>query len=461
MGIIILASFAITAAIAVVSTPVAFNLMLLFFPLEQVLWSSADFLRSSVSAMRIVNYAIGMITLMSGALALARDTSRWRGSFSVGQVLTIVLYCWTLLSLLWSPGVELALDAISTQLPYWVLFLVLTPMFINDLAELRKAINWAFLLSTGMCAVILLSPEFTQRFGRLGLSVGVGAASSRSSPLALGELGGLCLLFAALSLRRNLVWNLLCLGAASVGTAVAVLSGSRGQLICAIVALAVGFPLTRPMKNWRGYLLGLLGAAVVIPILLAVANTVVQSGSNDMAKRWGSDMSQSDASVRVENSLFLIENYIRSPGHWIQGMGFYWFGASNPYGEPYTHVMFVDMFCEEGIVGGVLITCIVVTCFRSFRKVFQQIGDSATERRAMGTLATMIIYQFLLVNKQGNIAGAFSYFLLMIVPCRLAARADKGLQIMEHEPYDPNWASAGEGTDSAAGGRLGLQGAQA
>jgi len=176
---------------------------------------------------------------------------------------------------------------------------------------------------------------------------------------------------------------------------------------------------------------------VVIPLILYVASIVAEGGSADMAKRWGADSSESGSAVRAANVTFLLDSFMRSPLNWIQGLGYYAFGATNPYGEPYTHVLFVDMLCEEGFVGAALMTGILVNCARSIASLYRKTADRPEYRRTLGVLATLIIYQVLLANKQGNIGGSFALFMLLILPGRLNRRAELGL--------DPSLPQAADG----------------
>lgn len=429
MGPLILLAFTAWCGFALRFTPLALNLLMLFFPLEQVVQSASDFFRNSATGLRAVNYIVGLVTAISVGLAVAREPDRIAGTRTPGQTMVWSLYLWTIASCVWSPGAELAIDSLSGTWPYLILFLIFAPLMIRDLSELATSFRWALVACVAMSLVMLVSPEFTQRSGRLGMVIDSSAQGARSSPLAIGELGGLCILLAALAGGggRNPGLTILRLAAVGMGTTLAVLSGSRGQLIFAIVAVAIGIPISRPLKNTRNYLLAIGGMAVVIPLILYVASIVAEGGSADMAKRWGADSSESGSAVRAANVTFLLDSFMRSPLSWIQGLGYYAFGATNPYGEPYTHVLFVDMLCEEGFVGAALMIGILVNCARSIASLYRKTADRPDYRRTLGVLATLIIYQVLLANKQGNIGGSFALFMLLILPGRLNRRAELGL----------------------------------
>jgi len=429
MGPLILLAFTAWCGFALRFTPVALNLLVLFFPLEQVVQSSSDFFRNSAASLRVVNYVVGLVIIFSAGLAIAREPDRLAGTRTPGQILVWSLYLWTIASCVWSPGAELAIDSLSGTWPYLILCLVVAPLLIRDITELAAAFRWGLIACVVLSLAVLVSPEFSQKGGRLGLSIDSSASGARSNPLAIGELGGLCILLSALAGAggRNPGLTLLRLAAVGMGTALAVLSGSRGQLIFAVAAVAIGLPISRPLKNTWNYLLVIGGLAVIIPLILYIASIVAEGGSADMAKRWGTESSESGTAVRAANVLFLLDSFIRSPLFWIQGLGYYSFGATNPYGEPYTHVLFADMLGEEGFIGAALMIGILVACARSIAGLYRMTADQPQHRRTVGVLATLIIYQMLLANKQGNIGGSFVLFMLLILPCRLRRRAELGL----------------------------------
>jgi hypothetical protein len=70
---------------------------------------------------------------------------------------------------------------------------------------------------------------------------------------------------------------------------------------------------------------------------------------------------------------------------------------------------------------------ILVACARSIGGLYRMTAGQPEHRRTIGVLATLIIYQLLLANKQGNIGGSFALFMLLILPCRLNRRAELGL----------------------------------
>ena len=142
MGALILLAFTAWCGLALRFTPLALNLLMLFFPLEQVIQSASDFFRNSATGLRAVNYIVGLVTIISAGMAIAREPDRVAGTKTSGQILVWSLYLWTIASCVWSPGAELAIDSLSGNWPYLIIFLIVAPLLIRDLSELAVAFRW-------------------------------------------------------------------------------------------------------------------------------------------------------------------------------------------------------------------------------------------------------------------------------------------------------------------------------
>jgi hypothetical protein len=425
MGLIVLLGFVGWCLAALASPPVSLNLLLLLFATEQILQSSVDFLRGSSAGLQFTNYLVAFIVTLSALISVVRRPDLLRGSMSTGQLAVIALYVWMLASCLWSPGRVDGSEAIRLQWPYFVLTFLIAPLLIGDIRDLSIALKSCLVIVVAQAVIMLLSPEFAIVGGRLGVALGAAAAGGRSNPLVIGEVGGICMILGAMAgAGGGSRWAIFIRIAALVlGSVLAILSGSRGQFLFAVVSLVVGFPLARPSLNVQRYVSGLLAALVLVPLVLWVASAVLESGSADMVKRWSSESSGTGTAVRSENAVFLLQAYLASPMHWLQGLGFYAFSAINPYGQPYTHVLFADLLGEEGLIGTGIFLIVAGSAIRSARDLWRWTERSPEQRRAIATLITLAAYQTLLANKQGNLAGGFVLFGLVIIICRLRERA--------------------------------------
>ena len=422
MGLIALVGFAAWCLVALKSRPAALILFLLLFSTEQILQSSNDFARNSSAGLALVNYLIAGTVALSAAASVVRRPDLLRGTLSVGQVAVFLLYVWTIVSCWWSPGAEAGFQTLRTQWPYFVVMFVIAPLLVGDIRDLTSAWRVMLIVVVLQSLFMLASPEFKVVGGRLGVDLG---GSWRSNPLIIGEVGGYCMILGALAGSGGKSrWMLgFRVSAIILGVVIAILSGSRGQFLFAIVALVFGLPLTKPNLDGRRYVLGVITAAILIPLILWVASTVIESGGADMMKRWSSGSSDEGTQGRAESAMALISAYLGSPSHWLQGLGFYAFGAMNSYGEPYTHVLFADVLGEEGLIGTAIFTVIVWSATSAARELWKWSTESSPDDcKSVATLITLTIYQMLLVNKQGNMALGFVFFGLIVLTCRLRER---------------------------------------
>lgn len=430
MGLIAIVGFVAWCLAALASPPAALNLLIMLFSTEQILQSSVSALRSSPAGLQLTNFIVAGTIGVAAAIAVIRRTDLLRGSMSPGQVAVLALYVWTIVSCSWSPGAEAGFEVLRSQWPYFVLMFIVAPLLIGDLRDLAQAWRMLLIVALIQASFILLSPEFKLVGGRLGVSLG---GNWRSNPLVIGEVGGYCMILGALagSGGRSRWAILVRLMAIGIGVVTAILSGSRGQFLFAIAALLVGLPLSRPNLDARRYVIGVISAAVLVPIILWIAYSVIESGDSSMLKRWSSESSDDGTQGRAANALTLLAAYLGSPAHWLQGLGFYAFNAMNSHGEPYTHVLFADIIGEEGLVGTSLFAVIMRNAAGAARDLWRRSSESPANRRAVATLITLFVYQMLLVNKQGNMAVGFVFFGLIVIMCRLARR-------MEQECYSPD-----------------------
>jgi MFS family permease len=94
-------------------------------------------------------------------------------------------------------------------------------------SDIQVAQNVGFAI---IALTMILNPEFNIRSGRLGFML---TETVRSNPLAIGELGGILMIVSVLyrGLRATRLFTVLRVAAFVVGTALALYSGSRGQVL--------------------------------------------------------------------------------------------------------------------------------------------------------------------------------------------------------------------------------------
>jgi hypothetical protein len=427
MTFLSLALFAYACLAAVRRPGLCFALCLQMFAIEIVLQSQVSFLHGSSFGNQLVNYAIGLTTiaaLLKANLSQERDYA-W---IQYRTAICVWLLCfWSIITLLWSLDGEAGWAMVRATWPYMVLGTVLIPGTIRDLHSLSSAFQFTRVVGLILCAVILVSPEFITRDGRIGIDLAV-SSSARSNPLVIGELGGIQVLLGVLLVSRKKSWLEFLIRAASVvvGTAVAFKSGSRGQVIFAISFAVIFYPASFRIINFRAFLSAVILFAGIGLAASVIVNTVF---SNWELKRFSlEDMfyGNSSAGSRLAAVSALALEWGNRPSAWLFGLGLHSFPALPlGTGDIYSHVVFADVVFELGLIGFTLLLVIlhatVTNCAKIIRKA---INNDALERSTAGTLVAIVAYEIVLVNKQGTIWAAFVFWLLLIVTHIVSNRMD-------------------------------------
>jgi hypothetical protein len=421
VGLVTIAAFILACLLGVQYPSVAASLCLGLFATKQLLQASLSYFRDSVLGSQSINVIVGLVAGISAAKILGGNLARIRGYMNPVWFVTVAIYLWALASCVWSYAGPEGLETFAGGSPYLLLFLVLVPMLIWNIdAWCRLSLIW-MLLTTCVAALILLNPEFTIRSGRLGLDVGTGGLKQvRTNPLELGAAGGVCIVLGGL--YQSLTWprvaNTLRVVSILVGTVIAVRSGSRGQFAFAVLTVALAYPLSRRITNAKNLVTAALSVAVIVTIVILLADSVRSSGGYQEERRWSSSDFTAGSDIRFSNILLLLGEYASSPARWPAGLGFYSYHYLDPVQE-YSHCLSVDMLAELGFVGLGLFGSVLVLTVMNGRRIFVITGDSPRLRNGFGCLAGMTLYQFLLANKQGNLIGSVVLFSLMLIMARI------------------------------------------
>jgi O-antigen ligase len=122
--------------------------------------------------------------------------------------------------------------------------------------------------------------------------------------------------------------------------------------------------------------------------------------------------------VRFANIIALLSEYASSPSRWLGGLGFYSYSAIDPE-QGYSHCLSADMLAELGIVGFILYLGILGRAVKDIFASFASVSNSPELRNALGCLVGLLIYQFLLANKQGNVLGSCMLFTTALILARV------------------------------------------
>jgi hypothetical protein len=420
MQLSVLAIFLLLAALSLVRPWFAFLFMMVFFALEVSLQASVDVFRS---APWLANVILGLTVAFAAVRAVLNQDRPFLGYFTRTLWLVLALYAWSLVTLAWSPATSdrhnTGYSIISEQWPYFGLIVVVMPILIPDLEDLHRIFWWLLIVGSIIVVSVLLNPEFTVKLGRIGISLD---SKTRTSPLAIGQMGGTLAIVAALYLPRHAsrAASALRLGAFLLGCLLALYSGSRGQVIFSALVIAVSLPLARQLRN-VGAFVGVVVGMGVFALLAYYAFGLVSDQAD--IDRWSSGNLADASDIRTGNMVELLRVFSVTPSAWIFGLGFNAFSAvCNDLGQGYSHATFVDVLCELGIPAFGVLLAILWTTFGSGRSLFRRFKDHPGDRAVIATLLSMVIYQVLLVNKEGNLWSALNLFMYCIVVTRLEVR---------------------------------------
>lgn len=404
---------ALLFAVSIMRPAWAFAVVLSMFPLEIVIQAGSPYF---VSKPWVFNVAVAVLAGVAIVRRILGGESPFRNLGTSALVACWGFFVWGCLSTLWAPpGAEVA-RLVLTPLPYWIVFIVIAPMMLSRVEELRSVVNALLAVGVFTCLLIVLSPQFDFVSGRLGIRL---AGGDRTNPLAIGTMGGTLMIVGALTLfSSRSTWGIAYRGAAIVlGAGVAILSGSRGQVVFAALTILLLIPVSYRIGNVRGFLLTSLAALAVVGGLVFAASKFIGSENED---RWQLRELATGGTGRIDNVVELLTAYVESPGHWLQGLGYTAFGTLNTRsGDPYSHVMTVDALAEGGLIGAVLLGWILVTGWKNGRTIATAVRDLPAERSFAAVLLGLALYYFLLANKQGSMLGTPILFGLLILMGRI------------------------------------------
>jgi hypothetical protein len=419
----------------------AIALIVFVFPIEQLMQSLCEVLRSTTLGLQAINFAVAGTALLAALRSSLRAASPLKGYFNAGYGCVAGLLLWSLVTLAWTPA-DRALEFINGEWPYTIVFVVLGTILVGSIDDLSRAFGAILVVGTVACAAILANPEFTSLYGRLAVVIG---ANTRSNSLALGDLGGTTVIVAAL-LRRGPGRLLLPWRAAGLllGTAVAVYSGARGQMIGAAGLAVLFFPLAAPVRNVAGFFLTVAGLGAVALLALLLAGTILTGFAAQRFSLESILYGASSADTRVNNVLLLYSAWASSPFAWVAGLGILAYNSIDANAlNPYSHVVFADALFELGIPGAFFMAAYVYTTVGSLRRLFATQSDDPVARAAIATLVAMSTYLMLLANKQGFIWNLHALFMFTLIGQRLAARIDEpGIARPAEEQGQPGMVAA-------------------
>lgn len=409
-------------------------LLVYLFPIEQVLQTMVPFLRTSTVGGQATNYGAGFLAIVGLFVTGVRKQRVGTPLTTTTALLVTALLSWSIVSLAWSPGRQAGADMVVSRWPYYFVFVVIGPVLVSDFEDLKEFLQGLLLAGVALCAVVLASPEFESQYGRLGI---VDAGKLASNPLAIGELGGVTIISGALLSAPVLgrFSTVLRVAAVLLGLAVAIKSGSRGQMLFAVGVATAAYPLVGNVRSLSGFFGTVAVVASLVVASLSLSSVLLEGTA---AKRFSLEAllyGSSSTAERSSNVVELARAWASSPFAVLVGLGYFAF-SSFGLGIDYSHVVAADALFELGVPGAICYVALLVTILRNSVRLYRVgVGDPCGKCMS-GALCALLMYYWLLSNKQGDLWGVMTLFLLAVISERVLRRSALGLCPMLHSDAD-------------------------
>jgi len=378
------------------------------FPLKQCSQSTILYLAAHP---QITNIAIGLIV----TLALAR----LHGSLSnrllespKSFMLTMMLLGYALISVTWTPAVDAAIANWKTAAPYLVIAVLMTPLTISNITEMRSALRWLIWCGGGLSLVLL----FVGDWGSRGLVLAGNLTETETNPLAIAAMAGSTAI-AAMLLKPHgfgLVQRSVSIASGLGAVFLIIRSGSRGELLALLMALVVATPIRFSLSRLRDWL-ALATLLIVTTAGYFIGMSSYKGGGNE---RWTTDYVTADATNRFSMAIALLQAWEKKLTSMIFGLGNSAAFDSHIVGF-YPHVMPAEVLGEEGIIGFALLTCIIGLSAVHSLKLLKQPNKEPAQSDVIAAAVALNAFAFIVSCKEGSLLGNYIFFTASIVICRL------------------------------------------
>lgn len=436
-------------AAALVRPVWAVVLLLMMWPIEQVLETSIDIFAAQSS---LFNAYVALVVAAACVVTFLRGKAAMPSYFNAAWILAVAFYAWAALSLLWTRYPTAGNETASWLAPYIIVAIIGAPICIrnsSDLGELRWGIMGA---GSILATIILLHPRFSFYGDRAFVQF---SSTERGNPLAIATLGASMIVFSVLS-RDSGVGRLflpLRVAAMVLGISLAVMTGSRGQLLAGIAVGLLLFPTVVSLRGLRPVILTMLALPVVTAILWVSFFSFLSTKNID---RWSLDSLIEGTLGRVALASGALSAYLKTPEVFLTGFGTMSFAIVVPEGGvDFCENMFVEALTDLGLIGfGMLATLIYLGLRSAIRLRFE--ARDRTESVAATALIGIILVEMLLGAKSYNIWTGFMPIMLCVIACRIQHIQQAQRELEDEDEYlDRQDASdESDGWDDAESERL-------
>lgn len=418
LNMIIFALLVFGLGIAVIKRPpVALAGIFCIFGLKQWAQGTMPFF---VQHGAIPNLCMGLLLLLGLAVKLVRGEQVLSPYPRVGWM-CVLLFAYAALTLFWAPNPDKSASLMLLELPYFVTIIILAPLLISDLRDVRSVALGTIIFGGALALLILLQVRW---FNRMIVLATANWGNEGANPLAVAQMGGYLVLSAMLLQFRNLRlagW-LIRIGLTGLGLLLIVKSGSRGQFLSLLFILCMFVPMRQKVDSPLKLFTFLVSFSIVAGLAMWL-----QSGFTTEAtihNRWTSERMFMDVFGRFHNLGILLGIWASgSPGGLLFGLG-----NSASFSFPqlgiYPHFVPGEILAEEGLLGMALYLGILSQCIGNLRSTYQLVRDNAEARSALALFGAFLVYEFLITLKQGSLIGNAMFFGMAILIGRIRLIAE-------------------------------------
>lgn len=429
LGILVIAAFLVYSLMSIVRPMWAFALLVMMWAIEQLVQSYVPYFMAHGILFNIY------VAVIVGLAALRRVGS---GGFVLREYANATFVCITglyligLASLAWTPNFSYAQRQILWLGPYifvGVYLATLLPRRIDEFSEFRRVI----MIVGGTIALLILMNPNLRWYGDRSMVI-LGGSSDRGNPLALAELGAILAVTAAISRDQGIAGFKLILRIAVVilGLGLALKTGSRGQVVAALIVIAFLYPVARRSNHLGQTLLSLAGLGLFAAVVLFTISTFITGENLD---RWSLRSLLEGGFGRIEFVTLYLKAFIDSPQAWLFGFGSMAFGeVVREAGVQFVENLFAEIVFEFGLIGSMLLAVILAQSFAMGIWMIRNAPTSTTRINSTLLLGILLMY-FFIAAKSYNLWTGFPFFFICITitKCGLVARREWP---MLEEEYD-------------------------
>ena len=396
------------------SPPSCVSALYCLFPLKQLG-------QSSVASLQVHSWLTNVFVGLIVVLALFRSWSTLRQHLRIGAaayVLAASIYAYALCSTTWTLAQDDALQNWSAAWPYIVTSVLLTPLAISDVREMRIALRWLIWTGGLICLVLLVGGDWGSR----GLLIIGNDGEFESNPLAISATAGTVVIVALIRgpTSKNWIETLAAIIAGVSAIFLTIRSGSRGELIAAIVAVLAVAPMRFSLTKLRD-LVAIVAVFSVLAVGLVVGMSHYMAGGD---ARWTSSTLATDAAGRLDMAFKLLDRWSQSGSAILFGLGNSASFDSRVVGF-YPHVMPIEILGEEGVIGFSLFVGLLIITIRSGFAALKSAADRPLDRDTIAASVALVLFALIVSSKQGNLLGNYMLFTSMIIVCRISTNPGK------------------------------------